>query len=94
MIVGVLLEPDLPLNRPPNMRTPTHGDLTAAVSPAGAGRRIAMEVLRDGEVIRVTVKLAPHPITDFANLEAMFADREARAEKYWQTEFVPLLTMS
>ena len=94
MIIGVLVEPDLPLNRLPNLRTPTHTELTEAVSPAGAGRRIALEVLRYGEVIRVSVKLAPHPITDFANLEAMFADRETRAEKYWQTEFLPLLTMS
>ena len=58
------------------------------------GETITFEVLRQGKVIQVPMKLDPRPLVAVDrvnNVDEMIADRAARAESYWVKVFKPLL---
>jgi hypothetical protein len=93
LITGVYLQPDNPIQQLPNMTTPTLQILQRAVAEAGANRDIVLEVIRQGQVIRVAVRVMPRPKlpNELDVVEAFANDRQKKGEDYWQKEFVPLL---
>jgi hypothetical protein len=95
MILGVYIHPDRPLKELPNMETHTRIALKTALSNQLEGRDFVLEVLRDGETIRVPVTLAPRPI-DADTLapgavQAFNAIRVDSAEAYFNENFAPLV---
>lgn len=94
MILGVLLEPTLPLSQLPNMRTPTREILANAVQQAAPGQNIELEILRSGQIMRVPLRLAALPAVDDANIQSLFEGRQTSAQHYWETQFVEPLAIS
>lgn len=94
MILGVYFQPDRPLNEKPNVVTHTVGALIDAIHLQGA-RELVLEVLRDGETIRIPVTMAPRPVdADPLVLGAVQAFNEARvvqADAYYNENFAPLV---
>jgi hypothetical protein len=85
LILGVLIWPDAPLQQLPNLVTPNYKVLTDAIQAAGANRDIVLEVLRQGERIRIPVHLRPKPTLPDVT------EWEQRGEDYWKAQFLPLL---
>jgi hypothetical protein len=94
LIHGVYVNPDAPLQQLPNLLTPNRGALTHVVGEAGANSTVVLEVLRQGQMIKVAMRLAAKPILPEmvpAEVEAFFSQRSQKGEKYWQEEFLPLI---
>ncbi len=95
LILGVLVEPNAPIQQLPNMQTPTRRLLITAVSQAGSAKVLVLQILRQGQPLRVPVRLAPKPVelagNDIGHVEQFLSDRMQRAEEFWQANFVPLL---
>jgi hypothetical protein len=91
LILGVLLRPDLPPQELPNIRTPSLRVMKQVISAAGANRDVVLEVLRQGQVLRVPLKLDPRPFLLLTEVDSFSAERLQKGEEYWQQEFVPLL---
>lgn len=95
MILGVYLDPTVSLLQLPNMETHTREQLIGAIGSGPNVQKIVLLVLRDGEQIRISVKMAPRPLlADKLNpgsLTTFIADRNDKADAYWQENFVPLL---
>ena len=71
-------------------------ELRDYVSRSAPGETLTFEVLRQGRVMKVPIKLDPRPLaaTDNINLTRMgdlLAERAARAEAYWAKVFKPLI---
>jgi hypothetical protein len=100
LVTGVYIRPDLPISRTPNMPTRTWTDFRTGIDGARtySGGKIPpvvdMQVLRNGETIRVTVPMAPKPADDDdtpSSRQTFQAARAERAERYWHEKFaVPL----
>jgi len=78
----------LPVRTPLEMRT--------HVQQYGVGQTVQFEVLRQGQVHRVSVALDPKPdeADPTAGINAMqklLDDRRRDAEEYWEKTFAPLL---
>jgi hypothetical protein len=93
LILGVLVQPKQPLQQLPNMATPTLPLLQAAISQAGANRQVILEVLRQGQTIRVPLRLMPRPKLQESPdvIESFSTERKQKGEAYWAKEFLPLL---
>jgi hypothetical protein len=95
MILGVFIDPTVSLLQFPNRPTHTHKDLTDAIGSNRSVQDIVLLVLRDGEQIRVPLKMAPRPAMALAEMPGeehpFLADRAHRADAYWEENFVPLL---
>jgi hypothetical protein len=92
LILGVLLNPNAPLEVGPNTTTQDLGRLMGAIGAAGANREVVLDVLRQGQEIKVPLQLKPHPLLEIgADPTDFFDRRQQKAEEYWRTEFVPLL---
>lgn len=93
LILGVLVQPKQPLQQLPNMATPTLPLLQAAINQAGANHEVILEVLRQGQVIRVPLRLMPRPKLPESPdvIESFSAERKQKGEAYWKKEFLPLL---
>ncbi len=80
----------------PEAPTPTVDDLVAAVRACPTMPAVGLSVLRAGRVVRVQVPLAPQPtatVDRFPGPTAAFlADRQARADAYWQDTFAPVVS--
>ncbi len=94
MILGVCLDPALPLFQPPNAETHLSGSLAEKLTLVS--QTVTLLVLRDGEQVRISIRLAPRPVA--ANSEsaaeavnAFLAARTRRADDYWNENFEPLL---
>ncbi len=89
LILGVFLRPDASLQL-----TPTVEVLVSAIQFAGSRRDIELEVLRQGQRIRVPIHLRSKPtlskLTE-ADIDAFFDQWRKKGEDYWQTHFLPLL---
>jgi hypothetical protein len=94
LILGIIVNADTPMEmlRP----TPLKRALQDAVKSAPTDHPIVMLVLRQGQRMRIPVRLAPKP-RELAReqadpaVEAFLAARLQRAEQFWQDEFAPLL---
>jgi hypothetical protein len=95
MILGVLLNPNVSVLQFPNQETHTRQQLISAIGSSPDVQNIVLLVLRDGEQMRIPVKMAVRPIDADSNnpgsLRPFIADRANKADAYWQENFVPLL---
>jgi len=64
------------------------------VKTVGAGQSIGFEVLRQGQIINVSLTLDPRPagISQLGAIQEFTAIRMEKAEEYWNKEFAPLLS--
>jgi hypothetical protein len=93
LILGIFVQPDAPLQQLPNLETPSITVLRSGIENVGSRRDIELEVLRQGQRIRVPIRLRPRPIepdTD-PGKEAFFDQWQKKGEDYWQNQFLPLL---
>jgi hypothetical protein len=95
MILGVYVDRDAPLQRPPNVITHTPGVIIGAIRDAPTALRdVDLAVLRDGREIRVPMHMVPQPVEASSTMEvadAFLAARLQRAETYWQDHFAPVV---
>lgn len=88
----VILSVQLIGKRPVRIHSP--GELTAAMAGARAGNKVQLEVLRQGQIIDVVVRLDPRPAQAEVGIEAMKdfnRQRQDRADAYWDKNFASLL---
>lgn len=87
VVLGVVELPDHP--------TFDHGSMTRAIGSFGAGETIHLQVLRQGQVVRLPVTPGPRPmavVDPFNNaMEPLLDRRKKQVESYWEQTFAPLL---
>jgi hypothetical protein len=95
MIMGIFINPSATLMQFPNTETHNIDALKSAISTSPAAQDIALQVLRNGQVLKLRLKMAPRPLyADPANpgaLRQFTADRAADADRYWNENFARLL---
>lgn len=95
MILGVYIGPDAPLLETPYMETHSRSALISAIAGSPGSQNVVLQVLRDGETIKIAVKMAPRPLDAdgiaIGAIRAFNATRLDRADAYWQENFAPLL---
>jgi hypothetical protein len=96
MILAVIKDPNAPVQQLPNLQTFTSQLLHEAVATTPTSRPIELLVLRQGQQVHVTVRLAPLPreltvARDVGGMNTFLSPRLQRAEQYWQEQFVPLV---
>jgi len=69
------------------------GELQLAVAQAGPGQTVAFEVLRNGRLLKVPIRLDPRPRSVGGGFDVLedIRRREERADEYWETNFAPLI---
>ncbi len=94
MILGIWIHPDTPLPKQPDWLTPNRQALISAISSSPRSQDIVLQLIRNGQVITVPIKMAPKPLdadpTHPESLQTFKALRAERAETYWQENFAPL----
>jgi hypothetical protein len=89
VILGIVEQPNIRLTNAP--------EFSLAIRSLGAGTKAHFEVLRQGQVIRVEVKLDPRPeAADFVpgaanSIQKLLDDRKKAVDEVWEREFAPLL---
>lgn len=87
VVLGIEEFPNTPLRRPQ--------DFATAVRDKGAGTQLHFQVLRQGQVIRLAVKLDPRPfdanIGFGGSMEDLLERRRIATEEYWGKNFAGLL---
>lgn len=87
VILRILEQPQVEIRR--------GGDLTTALSRFSAGQLVHLQILRQGHVIRVPVRLDPQPLEVSATNRDLMDDflfrRLERAQKYWDKHFADLV---
>jgi hypothetical protein len=95
VILSVLVNPDAPVDRQRSIPTPDFLALQNAVSGAGAGNEVLLEVLRGGQRIRLSLRLAVRPLIPGNDAreatQQFFNERAQRGQAYWERAFLPLL---
>lgn len=89
LVLGIRAGPDAPVQL-----TPTFSILAQVVGTVGVRQEISLDVLRQGQRMRIDVPLRPRlVILDPAGggLLRFVADWRQKGEDYWQREFVPLV---
>ena len=88
LILTIVDRPDTPLQ--------DSAEFALAVRQFKAGDMIHFQVLRQGEVIVVSVKLDPRPTEADPNfgITDLLDARRKRADEYWVTDFAPLVNES
>lgn len=65
------------------------------IQTMGAGATVHLQVLRQGAVIVVPVRLDPRPVAAdprlFGPMDDLLEERRSSAEHYWQTHFAPIV---
>jgi hypothetical protein len=79
--------------RPVPRRLREWGELSPTVIRFHAGDTVTFEVLRQGKLIEVPIKLDARPLVPNENawMTEILPAREAAAEEYWMTNFAPLV---
>jgi hypothetical protein len=95
LILGVFLQPNSPLQQWPNRYTTTINMLQLGIEAAGNQRDIVLLVLRQGQRMRIPVRLRPKmkvpQMAAAADVENYFLQWQKKGEDYWQAQFLPLL---
>ena len=87
VILSILDRPDAPVRE--------LQDFATVVREMGAGATVHFMILRQGQVIRVAVKLDPRPLeADGFGMTDLLDRRRARAEEYWATHFASVVKES
>jgi hypothetical protein len=82
VIIGLAGQPEMELNSPEQ--------LTAAVKGTRAGQTITFEVIRQGRIVKVPIRLDRRPIG--IDRDGTFTEQRAQAaDELWERDFVPLL---
>lgn len=82
-ILSLLDRPDVTLSDP--------STFASVVSQMGAGTAVHFQVLRRGQVIKVSAVLAKRPIGETTGVTGLMNRRELKAAEYWDANFAPLL---
>jgi len=70
----------------------TSHELEDAIGALRAGERVKLEVLRQGEIVAVNIRLDPKPFNlSPVVFEELKIHRENQADAYWQRDFAPLV---
>jgi hypothetical protein len=85
VILSILDHPNTPMSDPENFRT--------LVTSIGAGNIVHFQLLRQGQVIHVDVKLDPRPIEadQGFGITDLLERRRERADEFWNTHFAALV---
>ena len=78
----------------PGVRLRDSRDLSSTVQAAGAGQTLHFQILRQGQVVRVPVKLDPRPRAANVpqmDMEDLLRQRSQAADEHWEQWFAPLL---
>jgi hypothetical protein len=75
-----------------NLELSTKEQLIAAVKSVRAGERVTFEVLRQGEILSVTITLERKPLNLELQIEEFKGRRAEQADQVWERDFAPLLT--
>jgi hypothetical protein len=72
--------------------TNTTGELQEAIRSVKAGETVKLEILRQGQILTVVIKLDPRPFNlSNVGFDEMSTRRSNEADDYWDREFAPLL---
>ncbi len=95
MIEGCFIDPAAPLLQLPNMETHNRTALINAIGSAPGAQNIVLQVLRNGESIKVSVTMAPRPAVangnNFTAMSTLNSIRIDKADAYWEQNFAPLV---
>lgn len=96
VVISVGTHPLGPFDQLLTRPTPSKGILMEVLASAQPDKPVELEIVRQGQRMRVTVHLAPKPQIlannpQLAVVEAFLAGRLQRAEAYWEERFLPLL---
>jgi hypothetical protein len=88
VILGVVERPEKPIH--------SGSELTASLSQFSAGQTIHLQILRQGQVVRVPVQLDPKPLDassqEFRDrMDDFLFRRLQRAQEYWDKHFADLV---
>ena len=83
----------LGVKEPVRVRTPQQQELINAVSSVPPNDEIRLEVLRQGRVVEIAMRVSARPLEAADRLLTMelLNQRQAQAEAYWKKHFLPLL---
>jgi hypothetical protein len=92
MILGIYFDPEAQF---PDVQTHTQASVREAILGRPDAQKVVLQVLRDGEQIKVDVRMAPKPSFPAGEpIDAIIrfnAERVDRADAYWEANFAPLL---
>jgi len=92
LILAVLIHPDEPAQQLPNTTTPTGNILVDVVGKTVPNQEIWLEVLRQGQVIRIPIRVMPRPrLLNDEMIDVFINERVKKAEDFWKKQFDPLL---
>jgi hypothetical protein len=93
MILGIYINPDAALLQFPNTETHNIETLKAAIAGSPRSQSIALQVLRDGQILKIPLKMAPRPLyaENPEALRSFISDRTHNADRYWHETYAPLL---
>jgi hypothetical protein len=74
-----------------NVELSTTDQLVTAVRSVRAGEKVTFDVLRQGEIISVTITLDRKPLNLAGQIEEFTGRRAEQAEQLWERDFAPLL---
>jgi hypothetical protein len=101
MILGIYFDSDLPISLTPNCDM-----LIKTIQMHPLRQQIVLQVLRDGEIITVPVKMSPRPFeagppagapvngpqpNNEASMDTFMGSRQKRADTYWRLNFDALV---
>jgi hypothetical protein len=77
----------------PNVPLRSHQHLADMIRTFPAGETVQVEVLRQGQIVRLPIRLDARPLEldEAANLDNFQWRRDDRFEEYWQRTFAPLV---
>ena len=93
LIRAVVVHPEAP-SLEQDLPTPNGETLHNVIAGAGANQTVVLEILRQGQTIRVPLRLLPRPVVcdeSQMDMAAFITERQQKGEEYWQREFVPLV---
>jgi len=82
----------LAIAAPNPVDTPEQEDLVNAISSIPAGRDVTLTVLRQGQTVKIPLRLSARPLPAGKQADKHWLEeRQAAAEQYWQTQFASLV---
>jgi hypothetical protein len=93
MILAIYMDPNATLRHFPNRPTQNVTDIKSAISSLPRTQNISLQVLRNGESLKIPIKMAPRPLDADTpdSLKQFISDRAVDADRYWNENFAPLV---
>ena len=83
VILGIVERPDV--------RTMGTYEFTMVIKAVTPGSTVHLQVIRQGQIIRVPVAPDPRPFEADTLMPDLISTRQREAEKYWEREFAPVI---